>query len=171
MKNLKQLLTQQLVAPPTSLAAFLLIVALLGFADASYLTIEHYKGVVPPCTIVTGCETVLTSSYATVVGIPVSLLGAIFYLVVLIGIFTFIESKKTKLLKWALLFTVFGLLSTLWFLYVQAFILGAFCLYCLGSAISSIVLFVTACVVFKKYSIGRSFENNNSELDSTKQNV
>jgi uncharacterized membrane protein len=149
--HLKQLLTQPLRPLPNSLAIFLIVVALLGFADASYLTIAHYQGVVPPCTIVTGCEVVLTSPYATIIGIPVSLLGAVYYLVVLIGIFSYLESKKTPLLKWALVATVLGLLFTLWFLYVQAFILGSFCLYCLGSAVTSIILFMTACVVFKKY--------------------
>jgi len=152
MKHLKHLLTQPLAALPTSLAVFLLVIALLGFADASYLTIEHYQGVIPPCTLVSGCEAVLTSSYSVIFGMPVSLLGAIYYLVISIGIFSFLESKKTTLLKWVLLLTVFGMIFSLWFLYVQAFILGSYCLYCLGSVLTSTILFVTACVVAKKYS-------------------
>lgn len=153
MKNLKQLLKQPLDQLPTSLAVFILVVALLGFIDASYLAVEHYKGVIPPCTIVSGCELVLTSSYSFILGVPVSLLGAIYYLIVLIGISSYLESKKTKLLKLTLLFTFFGFLFSLWFLYLQAFVIGAYCLYCLGSALTSITLFVTACVVFKKYSV------------------
>lgn len=169
MKSLKQLLKQPLRALPTKLAIFLLIVALLGFADATYLTVEHYKGDIPPCTIVAGCETVLTSSYSVITGVPVSLLGAIFYFVMLVGIFSFIESKKTGLLKWALLLTIFGFLFTLWFTYVQAFIIGAFCLYCLGSALTSTVLFVTAVIIFKKYSVpsengGLGFEGGQTPL-------
>lgn len=151
MKHLKHLLTQPLAALPTSLAVFLLVVALLGFADASYLAIEHYQGVIPPCTIVSGCEVVLTSSYSFIFGIPVSLLGAVYYLIVAAGIFSFLESKKTAFLKSALLLTVFGMLFSLWFLYVQVFILGSYCLYCLGSALTSTILFVTACIVVKKF--------------------
>lgn len=158
MNSLKQLLKQPLRALPTKLAIFLLIVALLGFADATYLTIEHFSGDIPPCTIVEGCESVLTSPYAVIAGIPVSLIGAIFYFIVLVGVFSFIESKKTGLLKWSLLLTVFGFLATLWFLYLQAFVIGAFCLYCLGSALTSTVLFVTAIVVFKKYGPNGSSE-------------
>ena len=153
MKNLKQLLTQPLSKLPTSLTIFLLVVALIGFVDASYLAVEHYRGVIPPCTIVSGCELVLTSSYSFILGIPVSLLGAIYYFVVLVGISAYLESKNTRLLKWTLLLTIFGLLFSLWFLYVQAFVIGAYCLYCLGSALTSTALFVTACVVFKKYSV------------------
>jgi uncharacterized membrane protein len=151
MKHLKLLLTRPLAALPTSLAVFLLIVALLGFADATYLTVEHYQGVIPPCSVVSGCETVLTSAYSVIAGVPVSLLGAVFYFIVLVGVFSFLESKKTVLLKWSLLFTIFGILFSLWFIYVQAFILGAWCLYCLGSALTSTILFVTACISLKKY--------------------
>ena len=158
MNRLKHLLNQPLRPLPTSLAVFLLVVALLGLADASYLTLEHYQGVIPPCTVVSGCETVLTSAYSVVAGIPVSLLGAIYYLIILVGVFAFLESKKTVLLKWALVCTIAGMLFSLWFIYVQAFILGAWCLYCLGSAASSTILFVTACVVFKKYQVSEQFE-------------
>ena len=54
----------------TGAVVFLFIVALIGFADASYLTVEHYRNVIPPCTT-SGCETVLTSSYSTILhGFP-----------------------------------------------------------------------------------------------------
>jgi uncharacterized membrane protein len=158
MIRLKHLFKQPLSAVPTKLAVFLLVIALLGFADASYLTIEHYQGVVPPCSVVSGCETVLTSSYSVIGGVPVSLLGAVFYFVVLVGICAFLESKKTAPLKWALLCTVFGFLFSLWFIYVQARILDAWCLYCLGSAFTSTILFITACVTFNKYLVSPTYE-------------
>lgn len=153
MKHLKHLLKQPLSTPPTSLIVFLLVVALFGFVDASYITIEHFRGVIPPCTLISGCEKVITSPYSLIAGIPVSLLGSIYYLVILIGVFSFFESKNTKFLKLALLMTVFGMLFSAWFLYVQAFIIHAYCLYCLGSALASTTLFITACIVVRKYSI------------------
>lgn len=153
MKHLKRLFNQPLSAISTKLAVFLLVVALLGFIDSGYLTIEHYQGAIPPCSVVSGCETVLTSSYSVIMGVPVSLLGAIFYFIIMVGALSFIESRKTTLLKWTLMLTVFGMLFTLWFLYVQAFIIGAWCLYCLGSALTSTVLFITAIYILKKHSI------------------
>src|SRR5690348_14780226 len=60
-----------------------IILSFLGFLDAAYLTILHYKNVIPPCSIAHGCETVLTSQYATLGPIPIALLGVFFYLVVL----------------------------------------------------------------------------------------
>lgn len=153
MKHLKRLLKTQLSPVPTSLAVIVLVIAVLGFADASYLTVEHFKGTIPPCSIVSGCETVLTSSYSAIFGIPVSLLGAIYYLIIAIGTFAYLDTKKTVVLKWALALTVFGLVMSLWFIFLQAFIVDAWCLYCLGSAATSIALFVMANVIFKKYMI------------------
>jgi uncharacterized membrane protein len=149
--NLKHLFKQPLQRVPNSTAILLLVVALLGFADAGYLTVEHYQNAIPPCSITGGCETVLTSAYATVLGIPISLVGSIFYLVVLVGVVAFLESKQTKLLKWALLLTVLAFVSSLWLIYLQVFVLHAICAYCMGSAITSIILFVIAMHVFSRY--------------------
>jgi uncharacterized membrane protein len=151
MQNLKQLSMKPLKAIPTSTAIFLLVVALIGFVDAGYLTVEHYQGRVPPCSITAGCEQVLTSSYAVVAGIPVSLAGLIYYFLILVGVFAYLESKNTTLLKVAMLLTIVGLLASLWFVYIQVFIIHSYCLYCLGSAFTSTILFVTAMEVFARY--------------------
>ena len=52
---------------------------LAGVGIAGYLTYVHYAGLRPICGISHGCETVQTSSYASLVGIPVALLGLISY--------------------------------------------------------------------------------------------
>ncbi len=154
MNNLKQLLKRQLKTVPSSLVIIVLVIAILGFADSTYLTVEHFKGVIPPCSIAGGeCGVVLQSSYAKILGMPVSILGSIYYLIVAVGVFAYIDSKKTKILKWILLFTAFGLIASAWFVFVQAFILHAYCLYCLGSALTSTLLFLFACYIFKKYSV------------------
>ena len=168
MNHLKLLWKKPLPTPRNSLVIFVFVVALLGFIDATYLSIEHYRGVIPPCTIVSGCETVLTGPYSAIFGIPVALLGAIFYLVILVGAFSFLESKKTTLFKWSLLFTLFGFIFSLWFTYAQAFVIGSWCLYCLGSALTSTILFVTAWIVFKKSNFfvgGQDLSRDSYESD------
>jgi uncharacterized membrane protein len=155
MTNLKQLFSRPLQAVPYSFVVALLVVAVLGFVDALYLTIEHYENVIPPCTITGGCETVLTSAYSSILGMPVSLGGVIYYLLVLIGIFAYLNGRHEKLFRWALILTFIGFLASLWFLFVQAFILHAYCLYCLGSALTSTILFVIAVVIFRKYSVSQ----------------
>ncbi len=150
MQHLKNLLKTPLRTVPLSIVSGALVIALIGFADAAYLTLEHFRGVIPPCTIA-GCDVVLTSAYSVVAGIPVSLAGVGYYLTILIGLFIYVESRNLNVLRWTLLATVIGLVSTLWFLFVQAVLLKAFCQYCLLSAFTSIVLFAIACWVFSKY--------------------
>lgn len=151
MQNLKTLFKRPLQAVPSSLVITILVIALIGFVDAGYLTMEHYQGVIPPCTIVSGCEKVLTSSYSIVLGVPVSLLGVIFYAIVAAGTFAYLEGKHEKIFRFSLIVALVGIVASLWFLFVQAFLLQSYCLYCLGSAVTSTILFVLACVVFKKY--------------------
>jgi uncharacterized membrane protein len=57
-------------------------VALLGAADAAYLTVVHYAHVAPICST-GGCETVQHSRYAELHGVPVAVLGLAAYAVVL----------------------------------------------------------------------------------------
>jgi hypothetical protein len=57
---------------------------LVGVGIAGYLTYVHYAGLRPICGISHGCETVQTSSYASLVGIPVALLGLITYVLILV---------------------------------------------------------------------------------------
>jgi uncharacterized membrane protein len=55
-----------------------------GVGIAGYLTYVHYAGLHPVCGISHGCETVQTSSYAYLAGIPVALLGLFTYVLILI---------------------------------------------------------------------------------------
>jgi len=128
-----------------------LIVAIIGFADATYLTVEHFQGVIPPCSITSGCEKVLTSSYAEIFGIPVAIFGIIYYLVMAVGIFVYLDTKKEPVLRWTLRLSVFGFIMTLWFIYVQQFVLHSYCQYCLTSALTSTILFIISLVACFKY--------------------
>jgi uncharacterized membrane protein len=146
--NLSQLLKNPPKKISNKVVIFLLVIALLGFIDSGYLTIKHFQGVIPPCSITGGCEEVLTSAYSVILGIPVSLMGMIFYLIVLVGVAHYLESKNLNILKWALLLTIPAFLASLWFVYIQVFSLGSYCIYCLGSFLTSTILFVTAMEIF-----------------------
>ncbi len=122
-------------------AGLFLFVGFLGFLDATYLTVEHFQGTIPPCSVVQGCERVLTSPYATAAGIPVALLGALYYLGIVVGALFYFDTAREKILEHLAWFTSAGLLASLWFLFLQAFILHSFCQYCLLSAATSTTLF------------------------------
>ena len=123
------------------------ITALIGLADATYLTAEHYLGVTPACHIVTGCERVLTSSYAQIGPIPLSALGMLYYGAVIAALLHPHEHIRGRIL---ILLATLGLLSTLYFMYLQAVVLSAFCLYCLISALTSVILYGLALTTSKQ---------------------
>ena len=151
--------TQLQLPPPRlskGLAIAFLIVSFLGFLDATYLAIEHYRGVVPPCTIVEGCEEVTTSIYSQILGVPVALGGSIFYFAIFIISILKFEQENDKFLKYAAFLTPFGFLSSLWFLYLQLFVINAICIYCMFSLLTSTTLFFLGNFVIKK---SRQYEN------------
>lgn len=149
MKNLKRWLTSQNPIPRW-FALSLLVVALLGLADASFLTLEHLRGVPPPCGGSSQCEVVTTSSYAIILGIPVAYLGAMYYGFLVFLCILYFDKKNPSWIRLASLITPIGLIMSLWFVGVQAFILHAYCYYCLGSAASSTTLAIISAFFWKK---------------------
>ena len=116
------------------------LVALGGLADAAYLTVEHLAGRSVRCMVVSGCDEVLQSSYATVAGgVPVAAVGALAYFTVFslatLAAFGYDGARKLLTPLVAVMF-----LATLWFLYLQAFVIRAFCTYCLISAAVTTIL-------------------------------
>ncbi len=117
------------------------VVALLGLADSVYLTISHLTAVPVPCSVIAGCETVLTSPYAEFLGVPIAALGAIAYF------FAFslaILAAFGNRLTWTLFGLQVVLMSafTTWLLYLQAFVINAFCQFCLLSAATTFTLLI-----------------------------
>jgi uncharacterized membrane protein len=125
----------------------ILIVATIGFIDATYLTVQHFVNFALPCNITHGCDIVTKSAYSDIGGIPVALLGAIYYAVILLSTYLLLEFDRRDLLKWIAAATAGGFLFSGWFVYVQLFLLHAICQYCMLSAITSTTLF-TASVVY-----------------------
>lgn len=115
-------------------------IALVGLIDSAYLTAKHFKGASVPCSLIDGCETVLTSSYAEIFGIPTAAFGVFaYFLAFSFAILTIFGNK----LMWNVfgVLTVFMALFTIWLLYLQAFVIKAFCQFCLISAATSLILF------------------------------
>ena len=127
-----------------------LTLSLIGFLDASYLAVKHYLGEPVVCSLLEGCEEVLTSKYAIVAGVPVALFGVFYYLAVFILIILYCDTGKTQFLRFAAYLTILGFAASLWFVYLQLFVIGAICLYCMASAITSTILFMLGLfIIFK----------------------
>jgi uncharacterized membrane protein len=109
------------------------VVAIVGLADATYLTVQALTGETLSCGGSPDCSRVLGSSYSKLGGIPVAMLGALAYFTVFTCA-TFAAFGYARAPKLLILVAVAMFLATLWFLYVQAFLLHAYCRYCLFSA-------------------------------------
>ena len=126
------------------------LISLIGLADSIYLTVEHLSGRSVRCTLVSGCSEVLSSQYATVRGFPLAAIGAIAYFVVfsLATLAAFGYKGVDKLLT-VIVGAMF--LTTLWLLYLQAFVIRHFCQFCLLSALVTITLTVLVFVARRKW--------------------
>ncbi len=122
-------------------AVAFLVIGLLGFLDAAYLTVSHYRGEVPPCSLVQGCEQVTTSPYATVSGVPVALFGVLYYLAIFVLAVLHLDRRRDAFLRLAAYLTFVGMAASAWFVYLQLFVIKAMCLYCMFSAATSTALF------------------------------
>ena len=126
------------------LYAIIALLSLAGLGDAIYLTVEHITGQSVRCTIIAGCSEVLSSPYAVVAGFPLASIGALAYFSVFsLAILALFGYRIAGLLLLPLV-CVMSLVS-LWLIYLQAFVIHAFCQYCLFSA--AITFALTALVI------------------------
>lgn len=116
-------------------------VALVGLADSVYLTVHHLTAEPVPCSLISGCETVLTSSYAEIAGVPLAAFGAVAYFV---AFSLAILAAFGNRLMWMAFGAQVVLMAavTAWLLYLQAFVIGAFCQFCLLSAITTFTMLI-----------------------------
>jgi uncharacterized membrane protein len=115
------------------------IISLVGLADATYLSVQALTGETLGCGGSPDCFRVLGSAYSRVAGMPVALFGAVAYFsVFMFATFAGFGYRRARMF---LILTIAAMfLATLWFLYIQAFLLHAYCRYCLFSAAITFLL-------------------------------
>ena len=129
---------------PGRLTLAILILTLLGIADAGYLTYVHYAGLKVLCLASGGCETVQASRWAKLDGVPVALLGLIGYVGILVSLA--IRNDTGRALTFALALIGFGFSAYL--TYRELFTIHAICQWCVASAVLMTVLSVLTAVRF-----------------------
>lgn len=150
MKLFDKLLERLLGRVPSWLIWSLIIVSFLGILDAGYLTILHYQGVLPDCSVITGCEEVLTSEYKEIFGLPMALYGLIFYFGMFVLSLLYFDTRHKILVPLIFIGGVTGFLVSIGLVYLQLGVIGAVCEYCMLSALTSTTLFVLGIILLKK---------------------
>ncbi len=130
--------------------------ASIGAVVTAYLTIVKLTGNETACPS-SGCDIVLSSPYATILGLPLALFGFLAYLsMVVLAIAPLVVSSpqqkelRDRLAQWTKPLLLVGGTSMLVFsgylMYLLAFEIKALCVYCIGSAILSATLFILALI-------------------------
>lgn len=115
------------------------LIALGGLADAIYLLVQALTGETLTCGGSPDCFRVLGSSYARIAGLPVAGFGALAYFCAF-SFATFAAFGHQRARAGFALTAAAMFLATLWFLFVQAVLLRAFCRFCLLSAAATFLL-------------------------------
>lgn len=114
------------------------VLALMATGIALYLAIVKLTGGTPACGVLAGCDTVNSSEYAEVLGIPVALFGAAASILTTIAAVAWWRGGSRR---WLLVAYVLGL-AALPFLayltYLELFVIHAICIWCVAYAVTVI---------------------------------
>lgn len=116
------------------------VFATIGVIDTLYLIYHKVRGTEVKCLFFPKewCYKVQHSKQSSTFGIPNSIAGFVMYVAILILTYLYVAGSVPF---WPVQFLVaFGFLFSLYFLYVQAFVLRAFCTWCVVSFINFAVM-------------------------------
>jgi uncharacterized membrane protein len=106
--------------------------AVAGLAIAAYLTYVHYAQLKPVCLASGGgCETVQSSEWSKLAGVPVALIGLVGYAGILVSLLAPGEAGRLATVALALVGWVFSAYLT----YRELFSIHAICQWCVASAV------------------------------------
>lgn len=121
------------------------VLVVLGLIVAAYLAYVEITHVEAVCGPVGECNIVQGSSYATLAGVPVAVLGLLSYAA--IGVLWLVQRVRSGLAAdWSrgalLAVTLGGLLFSIYLTVVEIFVIDAVCVWCLSSAVITTALFL-----------------------------
>lgn len=123
---------------------WMVVISLAGLFLAVYLTLYHFGVIGVIACNVGSCEKVQTSRWSMFLGLPVAAWGIGFYTVMLtlslLGLRAEVENPQV-LASAMLIIAMSGLLFTGWLNFLEAFVIRAWCEWCLGSAAMVLLLF------------------------------
>lgn len=133
-------LNKQAIIPVSGWWAIPLL-AVAGLGIMVYLTSIPETNICYPSG---ACQIIQQSEYGEILDVPVGLWGALGYLAILVtwSASLFGSSRLLSIVPWALLaLTLLGVLFSLYFTFLEPFVIGATCPWCLTSAILMTILF------------------------------
>lgn len=119
------------------------LVALVGLLDAVYLAYVELTQTEAVCGAVGNCNAVQQSAYAQVFGVPVGVIGVAAYVVILL-VWGVARTARARARRSAdallLLIALAGALFSVYLTFLEPFVIGATCAWCLVSALAMLAL-------------------------------
>ncbi len=137
----------------------LLGIAIAGIIVSGYLFVLYTSGLPIPCALNGGCDVVRASVYSHAFGIPTPAFGIIFYVLLAVLAEMWHPNATPKLLLAISGTTLIGLAVSAYLTYLEAYVILAWCEWCLCSAVLSVAAFVIVWWpgLFLKTSYEKSF--------------
>ena len=119
-----------------------ILLAFLGLLDSVYLVWVKYTGAYALCGPIGNCESVNTSQYSEIFGIPISLLGAGAYAIMIVLLLLENRSQIWAEFSSMIVFgiSLIGVLYSIYLTYIEVVVLKEICPYCVISAIILVIL-------------------------------
>ncbi len=131
------------------------VASALGLGVAGSLTYEHFTSSTSlACSDngVVNCLKVTTSTYSAVAGVPVAVLGLVFFVVMLVLQLPPVWRRPEPAVRLGrLAWAVVGLVTVLYLLYAELFAIDAICLWCTAVHVLTLVLFGTTVYATSAY--------------------
>ncbi len=116
-------------------------IAAIGTAVSAYLVWIHYSGSLALCIGVGGCEAVQTSRYSMIGDVPVAAIGLGGFLLLLAVAIARIAQPRSELDVALFALSLAATLYVVYLTYVEIFVLGAICPWCVSVAACSVAIF------------------------------
>jgi uncharacterized membrane protein len=130
------------------------VLALGGLGVAIYLTVAHYDTKVAllcPNSSTINCQEVTTSPESEIVGIPVAVLGLVYYVVVSILAWWPRARATVSFEGLRLVVALGGVGFVLYLVYAEIVEIGAICLWCTSVHVITIIIFLTLLYAWMTY--------------------
>lgn len=141
--------TRNVVSSTHRIPLAISILGLVGMCISGYLTYVHYEEIKPVCLPSANCDAVLSSPYAQIWGVPISLLGLLMY-AFLTGLGFLLWRKRgewQETISLGIYTTALsGLLFTLYLYYLEIFEIHDFCTWCIASSLVILVIFMLSLI-------------------------
>jgi uncharacterized membrane protein len=134
------------LALPLWASPTVLFLSLAGLGVSTYLTFAHYVGAVTlacPDTGAINCEKVTTSPQSVIFGVPVAVLGLVFFTAMILLCLPRVWRNPDPLLRLTRLgAAVSGVGFAVYLIYTELFTVHAICLWCTSTHILAFLIFV-----------------------------